>query len=100
MPRTATSDLMAQIAGREIRRTRTAVGLTQAEVAERLEASPSYITNVEAGRVNLTLGQLSRIAAAMGADVDISLPLIEIQPSHVVEPGAVASASRALSRTS
>jgi XRE family transcriptional regulator, fatty acid utilization regulator len=100
MPRTAASDLMAQIAGREIRRTRTAAGLTQAEVAERLEASPSYITNVEAGRVNLTLGQLSRIAAAMGADVDISLPLIEIQPAHVVEPGAVASAPRALSRTS
>lgn len=90
MPRTATSNLMAQIAGREIRRARLAAGLTQAEVAERLDASSSYITNVEAGRVNLTLGQLSRVAAAMGADVDISLPLIEIQPAQVVEPVAVA----------
>jgi transcriptional regulator with XRE-family HTH domain len=90
MPRTATSDLMAQIAGREIRQTRMAAGLTQAEVAERLDVSPSYITNIEAGRVNLTLGQLSRIAAAMGADVRLSLPLIEIEPTRVVEPASVA----------
>lgn len=86
MPRTATSDLMAQIAGREIRRTRVAAGLTQAHVAERLQTTPTYITNVEAGRVNLTLGQLSRIASALGADVRLSLPLIEIEPTRVVEP--------------
>lgn len=86
MPRTATSDLMAQMVGREIRQTRTAAGLTQAQVAERLQTTPVYVTNVEAGRVNLTLGQLSRIASAMGADVHLSLPLIEIQPTRVVEP--------------
>lgn len=80
---------MAQIAGREIRQTRQTAGLTQAEVAARLDATPSYITNVEAGRVNLTLGQLSRIAAAMGADVRLSLPVIEIPPTRVVEPTSV-----------
>ena len=85
MPRTATSDLMARIIGREIRQARAAAGLTQAEVAERLGASASYITNIEAGRVNLTLGQLSRIAAAMGADVRLSLPLIAVEPARVVE---------------
>jgi transcriptional regulator with XRE-family HTH domain len=77
---------MAQIAGREIRQTRVAAGLTQAQVAERLQTTPVYITNVEAGRVNLTLGQLSRIAAALGADVRLSLPLIEIERTRVVEP--------------
>jgi transcriptional regulator with XRE-family HTH domain len=86
MPRTATSDLMAQIVGREIRQARIAAGLTQAQVAERLQTTPAYITNVEAGRVNLTLGQLSRVASALGADVRLSLPLIEIQPTRVVEP--------------
>lgn len=90
MPRTATSDLMAQIAGREIRKARVSAGLTQAEVAERLHATATYITNVEAGRVNLTLGQLSRIAAAMGADVHVSLPLIEIKPARIVEPTSAA----------
>jgi transcriptional regulator with XRE-family HTH domain len=88
MPRTAASDLTARIVGQEVRRARTAAGLTQAEVAARLDTSPTYITNVEAGRVNLTLGQLARVAAAIGADVQVSLPLVTIEPSRVAEPVA------------
>ncbi len=88
MPRTAASDLTARIVGQEVRRARTAAGLTQAEVAARLDTSPTYITNVEAGRVNLTLGQLTRVAAAIGADVQVSLPLVTIEPSRVAEPVA------------
>lgn len=88
MPRTAASDITARVVGQEVRRARKSAGLTQARVAERLETSPAYITNVEAGRVNLTLGQLTRIAAAMGADVQVSLPLVTIEPARVAEPAA------------
>lgn len=86
MPRTAASELTARIVGQEVRNARTAAGLTQAEVATRLETSPSYVTNVEAGRLNLTLGQLTRIAAAIGAELQVSMPLVAIEPARVVEP--------------
>jgi transcriptional regulator with XRE-family HTH domain len=86
MPRTAASELTARVVGQEVRRARTAAGLTQAEVATRLETSPSYVTNLEAGRLNLTLGQLARIAAAIGADLHVSMPLVTIEPARVVEP--------------
>jgi transcriptional regulator with XRE-family HTH domain len=72
MPRTAASEIQAKVVGREIRATRTALGLTQAEVAERLGVSPSYMSAVEAGRRNLTLGQLANIANAMRLGVNIS----------------------------
>lgn len=86
MPRTAASDITARIVGQEVRRTRKAAGLTQAEVAERLDTSAAYVTNVEAGRLNLTLGQLTRIAAAIGADLQVSLPLVTIKPTRVAAP--------------
>ena len=88
MPRTAASDITARIVGQEVRRARTAAGLTQAEVAARLDTSPTYITNVEAGRLNLTLGQLTRVAAAIGADLQVRLPLVTVEPSRVAEPVA------------
>lgn len=88
MPRTAASDITARIVGQEVRRARKAAGLTQAEVATRLDTSPTYVTNLEAGRLNLTLGQLTRVASAIGADVQVNLPLIAIEPPRVVEPVA------------
>ena len=72
MPRTAASEIHAKVVGLEIRTTRHALGLTQAEVAERLGASASYISAVEAGRRNLTLGQLANIANAMRLGVNVS----------------------------
>lgn len=86
MPRTAASDITARIVGEEVRRARKLAGLTQAEVAARLDTSPTYVTNVEAGRLNLTLGQLTRVASAIGADLQVSLPLVTVGPSRVTEP--------------
>jgi transcriptional regulator with XRE-family HTH domain len=48
------------------------LGLTRAEVAERLGLSASYIPAVEAGKRNLTLGQLANIANTMRLGIDIS----------------------------
>jgi transcriptional regulator with XRE-family HTH domain len=86
VPRTAASDLASKLVGREVRRARLTAGLTQAEVAERLGTSASYVANVEAGRLNPTVGQLARIAEAVGADFEVSLPRLEIEPVVVDEP--------------
>ncbi len=72
MPRTSVSEIHAKVVGRELRGTRRALGLTQAEVARRLGASPSYVAAIEAGRHNLTLGQIANIANAMRLGVSVS----------------------------
>jgi transcriptional regulator with XRE-family HTH domain len=82
MPRTAVSEVHAKVLGREIKGARLALGLTQAEVAERLGVSPSYISAVEAGKRNLTLGQLANIASAMRLGIDISFIRPDGTPVH------------------
>jgi transcriptional regulator with XRE-family HTH domain len=72
MPRTAVSEIHAKVVGREIKATRSELGLTQAQVAERLGASASYVAAVEAGRHNLTLGQIANIANAMRLGVRVA----------------------------
>jgi transcriptional regulator with XRE-family HTH domain len=72
VPRTAASEIHAKVVGRELRETRLTLGLTQIELASRLDVSPSYIAAVEAGRRNLTIGQLANIASAMRLGIDIS----------------------------
>jgi XRE family transcriptional regulator, fatty acid utilization regulator len=58
--------------GRKLNETRQALGLTQAEVAERLGVSASYLSAVEAGKRNLTLAQLANIANAMRLGIEVS----------------------------
>jgi transcriptional regulator with XRE-family HTH domain len=81
VPRTAASEIHAKVVGREIRATRHVLGLTQVEVADRLGVSPSYIAAVEAGRRNLTLGQLANIANAMRLGIAVSF--VRPDGSHV-----------------
>jgi transcriptional regulator with XRE-family HTH domain len=80
VPRTAVSDVHAKVVGRELKETRQALGLTQAVLAERLGVSASYISAVEAGRRNLTLGQVANIANAMRLGIDISFIRPDGQP--------------------
>jgi transcriptional regulator with XRE-family HTH domain len=74
MPRTAASAIAAKQAGEAIRAARQAAGLTQAELGRRLRSSASYVANVEAGRENLTVGQLANFASAMGAALELAFP--------------------------
>ncbi len=51
--------------GTRIRSERTALGLTVTELAERAELSRRYVTEAEAGRANLTVLKLARMAEAL-----------------------------------
>jgi transcriptional regulator with XRE-family HTH domain len=72
VPRTASSSLANQLLGQALRTARKQAGQKQAEVADELGVTQAYICNLEAGRMNLTIGQLYKIADAIGVQVEIS----------------------------
>jgi len=64
---------------RLLRAIREASGLSQEELAERLEVGQSYISRLER-RNNITLATLSAIAHALGGSVEITITLPECPP--------------------
>lgn len=83
MPRTHMSDATSARVGREVRRTRTELGLSQAELARRMGVKAPYVASLEAGTRNLTLGQLANIADALGRGLDITFPQVEAEYRRV-----------------
>lgn len=77
MPRASRSDVYSARVGLEIRKTRRQLGVSQAELARRRAVSPAYITALEAGRHNPTVGQLAHIAQAMQVGLDIGFRVLE-----------------------
>jgi transcriptional regulator with XRE-family HTH domain len=84
MPRTATSLVASKVAGRAIRNARQELGLTQAEVAKRLDATPPYVSELEAGKSNLTVGQLWTVADALHVELHIELRVPAARPAPVI----------------
>jgi transcriptional regulator with XRE-family HTH domain len=85
MPRTTRSDPTAKLVGQAIRQARHDASLTQAQLARRLGTTTPYVTNVEAGRTNLTVGQLASIADALNAILDVNLRVVH-EERLVVQP--------------
>lgn len=54
--------------GECIAEVRRRVGLTQEQLAERLDVIPRVVQKIESGRTNLTLRTVARIADALGVD--------------------------------
>lgn len=73
MPRTTRSADLSQTLGRALRARRQEIGLSQAEVARRLDVSTTYVQAVERGGSNLTVGQLARVCDALEAYPRIQL---------------------------
>jgi transcriptional regulator with XRE-family HTH domain len=73
MPRTSSSEVASHAVGQQIRATRLRLGMTQREVAERLGFSAPYLSSVENGRENLTVGQIWAIAQALDVEVHFEL---------------------------
>jgi len=61
----ARPDVLAHVAG-NVRRLRLAAGLSQARLAEAADLSRRMIVGIEAGEANISLGNLDRLAAALG----------------------------------
>jgi ribosome-binding protein aMBF1 (putative translation factor) len=57
--------------GEEVRRLREAAGLSQRQLAEKMGSTQSVIARLEAGGVEPTLATLDRVAAALGAGLDV-----------------------------
>jgi transcriptional regulator with XRE-family HTH domain len=58
--------------GRDLREARRRARLTQAQVAERLGQSQSYVSMVERGQRNLSFSAMLAFARAVGFDLTVS----------------------------
>lgn len=58
-------------AAEQIRGLRRAAGLTQSELAKRLNVRQHYVSRVESGRANLSIRSLERMARGMGKTVQV-----------------------------
>lgn len=56
-----------------IRSRRLTLGLTQAELAERVEMSPEWVTKIEQGRFNPSLDAMRRLAPVLGVEFEAPL---------------------------
>jgi transcriptional regulator with XRE-family HTH domain len=84
MPRTSASPADAANVGLELRAARERTGLSQTALAERLAVSAGYVSNLEAGRSNPTVGTLARLASAMGCRLSVGF-----EPTQHATVGAI-----------
>lgn len=59
--------------GENFRRARTKAGLTQHDIEAHTGIKQAYISQVESGRINLTLATMTTFALAVGKDVGAML---------------------------
>jgi transcriptional regulator with XRE-family HTH domain len=60
------SRALRRIIGANVRRLRTARGLTQEQLAELIDGDQPYVSEIEGGLVNLTADILQSLAVALG----------------------------------
>ena len=56
------------LVGQRVRKLRTAKGLTQESVVHQSGLAESYVSEIEAGKVNATLETLNKIAEVLGLE--------------------------------
>jgi len=55
--------------GKNLKRIRTAKGISQGEISRKLEVDKSFLSNIENGKTNPTLSTIAKIAKAIGVSV-------------------------------
>lgn len=55
--------------GENIRRIRTSKGISQGEIARRLEVDKGFVSNIENGKTNPTLATIAKLAKALNVSV-------------------------------
>lgn len=76
--------------GQQLRRARTAAGISLRELARRVDVSASFISQVELGRTMPSVGTLYAIASELGVSLDGLMP--SAQPAPAVPAQAPAAA--------
>lgn len=64
--------------GLAVKEKRVALGISQEELAMRIEADQAYVSRVEAGQINVTLETMQQIASALKTDAAELLILRQI----------------------
>lgn len=62
-------------------------GVSRSELARRLGASPAHVTQILRGDTNFTLASLEKLAAALGAEIEVHFAPVEQR----AEPGPQAA---------
>ncbi|OIK04304.1 helix-turn-helix transcriptional regulator [Bacillus sp. MUM 13] len=65
---------------------RKILGLSQKELADKLNTKQSAISRIEKGEQNISIGLLEKIADALGVEVNVSLNLTQPNTSSPVNP--------------
>jgi transcriptional regulator with XRE-family HTH domain len=65
------SEDVRRMVGRNVRRLRTAAGLSQAALAERLGVDRAYVSGLELGQRNPTIVTLWHVAQALGVKLKL-----------------------------
>jgi len=60
---------LQSVFGRNLRTRRKVLHLSQEEVGERAGMNKNYVSRVEEGQLNITLGTMKRLATALDLDV-------------------------------
>lgn len=68
-----------KIIGKNIQRERARLGYTQETFAELMNVSRSYVSKIESGVLNLSLGKILEISDYLNVDISV---LLEIQNNH------------------
>lgn len=71
---------MSDMYGEQIRSYRVRLGLTQKQVADEMDVTPGYISNVENGRTGMSLRMLIYYARLMGMTLDELVG--DLEPSY------------------
>ena len=67
---------------------RKTLGLSQKELADKLNTKQSAISRIEKGEQNISIGLLEKIAEALGVEVNVSLNFSGLNNTSTVNPAA------------
>ena len=90
-PRNLSRQATRRAVGDAVREARLRAGLSQLDLAERLDVRTAYVTSLEHGQSNPTVAQLWAIADALGAELSVELRRTaepEPEPQPAGEPAA------------
>jgi transcriptional regulator with XRE-family HTH domain len=68
------NDMYRLAVGERVRELRAATGISQEQLAHKVEMSRRYLSGIERGEANPTLDQLERLASGLGVQPSALLP--------------------------